>query len=218
MTKARVAIFLSANLGKRMKICMILFMGLFCLFLQSCYFFTPPIEDPIIEDRVGLVFREETSTLAITPERRLLILNLQTNRFCAEPPAEVAQNISSALLIALKPPKSEASMELAKTLGTSAKQLFFRTQGIQFLRDVAYYYCQMYVNGAMDGATYLQKFESIIPIAEMLIKQEIPNIPKYMYDKPDKPSPPPIPRSQTDGSSQSTQPSGSTKAPGQKKK
>jgi hypothetical protein len=191
MTKTRIDVLLSANLRGKMKICRILFIVLFCLFLQACYFFTAPMENPVIEDRVGLVFREHTSTLAITPDRRLLILDLNTNRFCAEPPAEVAQNISGALRAALK--YKEVGVDVAKTLATAEKQLFFRSQGIQFFRDAAYYYCQLYLNGAIDEKSYVEKLGLLIPDTVNLIKQEIPYIPLYKYDTPPPLSGPIIP-------------------------
>lgn len=65
--------------------------------LSGCAVFTPPLEHPVIEEKLNRSFIDDTSavgTISLTPERRVVLVQFQNNRFCAEAPTEVGSNIS----------------------------------------------------------------------------------------------------------------------------
>lgn len=185
MARTRTEVLLPGNLTKRIKHCRIFLILFFGFFLQVCCVFHPPAHNRVTEDRVALSFPDEPGTLAITPEARLVILNLDKNRFCADPPPELSHNMSSDVQAALKyRERGTPDSEAPNTVESSEKELLFRTQGVQFFRDAAYYYCQLYLTSVIDKAGYLEKIESLIPIANELIKQEIPYLSLRSKDIP----------------------------------
>ena len=143
---------------------------------SGCAMLTPPKEQPIIEDKLG-----DTRTLAITPERRVVLVS--ASKFCAEPSPDVAESLTSSVKAlaeaAVKKGDAQsvtASLQLAKEFSTSINTLFVRSQGVQFFRDGAYTYCQAYHNGAINQQKFDALMTDLMEKSNALISQEIPSI------------------------------------------
>ncbi len=151
--------------------------------LQGCALFTSPKEQPVIEDTIGDRFtdwgRNKVGTLATTPERRVVVVKMPDNKFCAEPSPDVAESLTSAfnLIASAKTQTSaDAQLNLAKSLATTAKTIFVRSQGVQLFRDGLYSLCQANLNGTISDAQYKDMFEQLLTTADKLIGAEIPTI------------------------------------------
>jgi hypothetical protein len=121
-----------------------------------------------------------------------VIVNLKTRKFCAEPPPDVAENVSSQFALALKASanvqdkvQADAVLESARTLARAIQQLGRRTQGMQLFRDGMYNLCQGYVNEAMDQKTYVELFNKLMITSANLIGQEIPHLTVQDYASKD---------------------------------
>lgn len=160
---------------------------LFLLFLAAalsgCAMFTSPKEQPVIEDRATNWFNiEKIGVLSTTAERREVIFKFPNNQFCAEPPPDVAEALSSNLTLLLKGSASNtakagevtAQLEAAKSLATSIRPLFRRSQGAQFLRDGLFNLCQAYLNGAICKEQYVELYRELLTKSQCLITREIP--------------------------------------------
>ncbi|MBL4760565.1 MAG: hypothetical protein JKY80_06920 [Mariprofundaceae bacterium] len=60
------------------------------LLLQSCS--SAFFNRPVIEDKLG---NSSIRTLAITADRKIMVVNSETQRFCAEPPQDFGQAIKA---------------------------------------------------------------------------------------------------------------------------
>lgn len=155
---------------------------------SGCSFLISPAELPIIEDHSH---SGRVTTLATIPSRRLVILTEQKKNsgnimICAEPSADVSDNIVSSFSAAIKAPATseKASVEMARSLSSTAEHLFTRTQGLQFYRDGMYNLCQALVNRAIDGKMFRKKADDLLNKATTLMLAEIP----YLHSvKPKKP-------------------------------
>jgi hypothetical protein len=144
------------------------------LFIQGCglSWFADPMQQPIIEDKLGSTgFR----TLSTTSSRRVVIFNQQSKRLCAEPPPDVADNLTSAFATALEGSNGTvgAKAEISKAFASTATQLFQRSQGVQLYRDGMYSLCQAYLNGIIDGKVLLIKMDELLEKCKELIEAEI---------------------------------------------
>ena len=142
--------------------------------LSACSWFTPPLEKPVIQKQItkGALLRPGDSalgTLSLTAERRAVFLNFQSNRFCAEPPPDVAQTIISKLEAMLT--KEKAS--LSKEISTDIVSLLARPVGIQFERDLLNSLCILYANYAIDGTEVQMRFDRIMELSASLLEKEI---------------------------------------------
>jgi hypothetical protein len=163
------------------------------LSIQGCSFFTNPKEQPIIEDKLGSSgFR----TLATTPERRVVIFNQSAHKFCAEPPADVADNLASSFASALEGSDGsvKAKAEISKAFASTAKQLFQRSQGVQLYRDGMYSLCQTFINGAIGPGELAQMQATLLEKSSKLIAKEIPYLPYLKADNIQMPVAPPPPK------------------------
>lgn len=145
--------------------------------LAACSAFTPPKEKPVIEDHVG----DRIGTLATTAERRMVLVDLKKDHFCAEPSPDVAEAINSSIRAAAEASakatsgnEAKISGEIAKTLATSINTLFVRTQGIQLFRDGSFALCQARMNGDIKDNAYATRFDALLEKAVELIKAELP--------------------------------------------
>jgi hypothetical protein len=151
--------------------------------------FTPPMKQPIIEDKLGSTgFR----TLATTPERRIVIFTKDERKFCAEPSADVTNNLTSAFAAALEGSDGtiEAKATISKAFASTAKQLFQRSQGVQLYRDGMYSLCQSFLNGVINAGELKQMQTDLLEKSSALIAKEIPYLP---YMKGDNAPPPVLP-------------------------
>ena len=179
-----------------MRILTIMVLSCGVLATQGCGLsrFVNPMEQPIIEDRLG---KSGFRTLSTTSSRRVVIFDQNSHKICAEPPPDVADNLTSAFATALKGADGtvEAKAEISKAFANTAKQLFQSSQGIRLYRDGMYNYCQLYLNGAIDSKTLLEKQDSLLEKTSGLIDKEIPFLPYIKADNVTTPAlPPPTPK------------------------
>jgi len=165
------------------------------LSIQGCGLscFTNPMEQPIIEDKVGSSgFR----TLSTTSGRRVVIFNQDSHRLCAEPPPDVADNLTSAFAAALQGSDGtvKAKAEISKAFASTVKQLFQRSQGVQLYRDGMYSLCQSYMNGAIQPSELSERQAALLETSSRLIEKEIPFLPYLKADDVPAPTLPPTPK------------------------
>lgn len=156
--------------------------------LAGCSYLTPPIERPVVEDHSG-----HLGTFTMVAERRMVLTkrvykdsspeSAYESKFCAEPPPDATQSIASVLTAAFKgsasgaETKPELAADLSKSLETTAKSLFQRSQGVQLFRDGLYSLCQAHLNGAITAAQYDAQYSALLTAATDVIKKEIDKSP-----------------------------------------
>lgn len=143
-----------------------------------------PKEQPVIEDHATNWFNvQKMGIFSTTAERREVIIKFPDNKFCAEPPPDVAESLVTSLsLLAQGSAKDETSrevtarLEATKSLATSIRTLFTRSQGAQFLRDGLFHLCQAYLNHAITEAEYVALYKEVLTESKFLIWKEIPDM------------------------------------------
>lgn len=161
-----------------------------CAHLESDQF------KPVVEDKVGSKNVDSNDkrvgTLATVAQRRLALIRFEDGRFCAEPPPDATDNISSSLSAAVSGGTQNitAGAQLASAFATLAKQLFYRSQGIQLYRDGMFALCNAYLNKAVDEPTFRQKHDELLKVARELILAEIPHLANIKSDTSGSPTPP----------------------------
>ncbi|WP_152551439.1 hypothetical protein [Polycyclovorans algicola] len=159
--------------------------AVFTALLSGCAAFIAPSDYPVIEDKLNRSFIDDegaVSTLSVTPERRVIIANHQTKRFCAEAPTEVGLDVSKLASLAAKLEKpGELSAALSAVLASSRQNsvLNKRTQGLQLFLATSYFVCQMYMNEAITNEQLLEIQLKAINAVGPLIDKEIP----YLYEQ-----------------------------------
>ena len=73
--------------------------------------------------------------------------------------------------------KPEVSIEFAKSLETTVKSLFQRSQGVQLFRDGLYNLCQAHLNGAITATQYHDNYNKLLMKASEVIKDEVEKMP-----------------------------------------
>lgn len=155
------------------------------MFISGCAFFTPPLERPVIEDKLNPAWLSPgtVGTLSLTPERRVVLVNFATERFCAEAPTEVGIDLSKILSASgSADATSQGNIALGLLIGSSSGNTVLnkRSQAVQLFLANSYYTCQMYLNGAISGeqlvTLQLETLNSIAPVLEkelpLLYKEE----------------------------------------------
>lgn len=152
----------------------------------------------IVEDKVG-----HYRTLAVTSERRVIMFNDAKNRYCAEPPPDVAQNISSALSFGVKATAgklpADVEAEYTKALAVAAQRLMNRSQGLQLYRDGMYYLCQAFINEGVSVDGFVKQSESLLKTSEDLIRHEITISNGRINMSPSDSTPPSLPETPAAG-------------------
>lgn len=162
--------------------------GAVCAALSGCSFLTAPIERPVVEDHSG-----HLGTFAMVAERRMVLTkrvykdssaeSAYESKFCAEPPPDATQSIASVLTAAFKgsasgaQTKPELAADMSKSLETTAKSLFQRSQGVQLFRDGLYSLCQAHLNGAITAEQYNTQYSALLKAAAEVINEEIKKSP-----------------------------------------
>lgn len=146
--------------------------------LQACSHFTPPMERPVIEEKLNSRFMTSAAvgTLSLTPDRRVVLVNFDTNRFCAEAPTEVGSDLSRVLQATAEadvPAEVKAKIGLATAIVSSNSVLNKRTQGMQLFLANSYFVCQMYMNKAINETQLLQYQMTVFNSAASLIEKEL---------------------------------------------
>jgi hypothetical protein len=150
--------------------------------LSGCAMFTSPKEQPVIEDHVQNWFGvEKVGVLSTTAERREVIFKFPGNKFCAEPPPDVAESLTSSLRVLAEGTAKDktnidatARIEVAKTLATAVQSLFRRSQGSQLFRDGSFNLCQAYLNGTINEGEYVKLYEELLKTSKDLVIAELP--------------------------------------------
>jgi len=162
-----------------------LFLAVLVAALPGCALFSSPKEQPITEDHAHANWfgYAKVNVFSSTAERRMVIAKFPENRFCAEPPPDVAESLASSLSMlaqgsAKNATAAEASarLEATRTLGTSIRSLFTRSQGMQFMRDGLYHLCQAYLNQVITAAEYIALYKELLTESKALIVQELPDM------------------------------------------
>ena len=181
----------------------VLLVTVLLVLLSGCAsYFTP--RPPIVEDRVGVWGKEKVGTLATAPDYRVVYVLLDREaRLCAEAPADAGAQFGATFAAALTTPTGGAaplSAEARAGLAVAMKQLFKRSQGVQFYRDGMFALCNMYLNGALTKEEYVSELKELGNLAASLIKEEIPYLEKLTLDPitvPTAPTPPEVKKSST---------------------
>lgn len=165
--------------------------------LNGCGAFSPPKAKPVIEDTIEGGNSNRVGVLATTPERRVVIVKMPQNLFCAEPPADAAENVSAALAViaeaAAKGNLSELQLGTATTLATTVKQLFQRSQGVQLYRDGSFMLCTAYLNGILSQSQFVERHTKLLDVVAPLIAAEIPHLHIRHFDETTVPGTPAVP-------------------------
>ncbi len=95
----------------------------------------------------------EIGVYATDSSKRVIMADMDNGRFCAEPPPETQMESESSfrllLQAAIDSESDTGKVEAYRALSEKAKQLYRRSHSVQLYRDVSYYLCQSYVNGAL---------------------------------------------------------------------
>ncbi|WP_018930274.1 hypothetical protein [Pseudomonas umsongensis] len=150
--------------------------------LSGCTLFTPPLQQPVIQASLSpkLNGNAAVGTLSLTPDRRVVLVNYESNRFCAEAPTEVGTDLSRVMQAAAEadvPAEVKAKIGAVAALASSNSVLNRRTQGMQLFLSNSYFVCQMYMNKAINEEQLLRYQLEVFNSASKLIEAELP----YMY-------------------------------------
>jgi hypothetical protein len=136
------------------------------------------MEKPVIEDRIqsGYFGPVSIGILSLTPERRTVLYNFKTRRFCAENPTEVGIDLASAQKFVAGldlATKGSAELGIALAAASSNQVLNRRTQGMQLFQASSFTFCQMYLNGAISEEKFLETQLLLLSTAATLIEKEL---------------------------------------------
>jgi hypothetical protein len=72
---------------------------------------------------------------------------------------------------------------VAASIATVAKQLFYRSQGLQLYRDGMFSLCNAYLNGVVkNGEEFLKQQDKLLDVVKELIHEEIPHLANIKAD------------------------------------
>jgi hypothetical protein len=144
--------------------------------------FGDPSTNPVIEDAVGRWFQETVGTLAVKADRRIIVVRLDKEaRFCAEPPPDVAENLTKELAVVMeaqaKAPQSgiggSGKLDLKDNLTTKIQELVKRTQGVDIYRTGMYALCQHFLNEGLTPSDLRASSDQLLITARELILKEL---------------------------------------------
>jgi hypothetical protein len=154
--------------------------------LSGCTLFTDPLKQPVIEDHTdnGWFSKDKMTVFSTTAARREVIVKFPDNKFCAEPPPDVAESLTSSIAVAAQgsakaqpgSPEFTASIEAVKTLATSIRTLFTRSQGVQLFRDGLFHLCQAYLNHGIKEPEYVALYNDLLKKSLELVEKELPDM------------------------------------------
>jgi len=170
-------------------------MGCFvCIFTSGCgsSFWSARESNPVIYDYVAPnVFTDTTlNVLATTASRRIVLIKQGPGESivsCAEAPPDVAEAFSAAVAagldqsIALEQGSdtkvgARSAGNFLREAATAVAPLLYRTQGLQFYRDVQYSLCIDLLSGRLKEEEYNKKKENLFHKSLALIKIEVPQM------------------------------------------
>ena len=148
--------------------------------VSGCTAFTSPMQQPVIEEKLGRSFIDDTNaigTLSLTPERRVVLSNFSKGKFCAEAPTEVGIDISQLIEAPAKAKDGtgkEIGLGAVVASAYSNSVLNRRTQGVQLFQTNAYFLCQMYMNDAISKEQLIRAHLQLLNTASQIIMAELP--------------------------------------------
>ena len=154
------------------------------ILLQGCS--SPFLNRPVIEDKVGKPWYSSSKgigTLAITAERKVVVMNFKNNRFCTEPPQDFGQAIKAMaeIIAAYKREKPKdalgtshnADLSFKNSMETTLKEVAKQPYGIMFLRYQSAFLCQMFANNALSKDDYLDFADKTMNQANEILGKEV---------------------------------------------
>lgn len=143
----------------------------------------------VIEDKTGSTGADgidhRVGTLALVAERRMALVKFSDGTFCSEPPPDAVDSLSSAVTAALSGQSthtSSLSANATASLSSYAKQLFYRSQGLQLYRDGAFALCTLSLNRKISNEVLVAEFDKLLTITSNLIAAEIPELKSIKAD------------------------------------
>lgn len=145
--------------------------------------FADPKTNPVIEDYVN-VDRGIIATFATTAERRMVLVNTiegdDYGKFCAEPPADVAESIAASLQAAITAAattpagqSAEAGAEFGRNIATAIQMLGQRSQGLTLYRDASFQLCALLLNKFINQDIFVSLYREIRNSSIELIRLEL---------------------------------------------
>jgi hypothetical protein len=167
-----------------------------CLLISGCAYYLTP-RPPVMERKLGRPGHESIGALATAADYRMVYVGINPKtKMCAEPPPDAAGQFAAQFAAAMKGlslQDQKLSAETQASMALSMKQLFRRSQGVQFYRDGVFALCNMHLNGQIDGPQYVASEQALREAAAALIYREIPFLSKISYDPIAAPGlPPPV--------------------------
>jgi len=130
-----------------------------------------------MERKLGRPGAESIGALATAADYRVVYVRIGEGKICAEPPPDAAGQFAAVIAAAISGPleKQTVSADAQAGMALSMKQLFKRTQGVQFYRDGLFALCNLYMNDVIDNKQYLTEVQALRLSAKSLIESEIQN-------------------------------------------
>lgn len=134
------------------------------IFFTGCGNLKDYLTRPVIEDDLeGVV-----STASLSADRRTVIVKLigqEAGKFCAEPPPDVAQNLTSSIEATLKATipkvKIEGEGEYKETVAREIVVLAKRTVLLDIYRTGTYSLCQFHLNKGINPNELITRFDAL---------------------------------------------------------
>ena len=169
---------------------------------SSCGTFTYPEHKPVIEDALKTSFFGEATMgiLAVTPERRMVIQEHKSGKFCAEYPTDVGVDLSNAMQLVTSaeiPDKVKAELSLAMASASNNRVLNKRSYSLQLFLSASYALCQAGLNSNLTDERYIQEQAHIFDTTALLLAREIDNRTPTAADQPASQPPAPSVQSAT---------------------
>jgi len=143
-----------------------------CASTLNAHYNRDVVEDNLSSKR-SKANKGELAMLSLTSQRRVIISDLEKQRFCSESPPESADNIASSLSAAFQSALNQkgtidasANLQLADSFSSSVSQLYRRSHYVQLFRDVAFQLCVDSINTSTTEShskTLLTILDKIIP-------------------------------------------------------
>lgn len=138
---------------------------LFLTFLTGCSSTMKSFYDrAVVEDSVG----GAVGVLSVTAARRMALIRLEgqnRGKFCAEPPPDVSENVSTTLDAAIKAKLANSPVDIdgtiKDTLKVEAVVLAKRTALLDVYRTGTYSLCQYHLNGAISDTEIIAGFKEL---------------------------------------------------------
>lgn len=149
------------------------------LLLGGCQALQGLGQPTIAEESIGASEGSGLGTMAITPDRRLILTNIATGQFCAEPPAEAAEEITSAIAAALSAGDDDttSSTALATSVSENVQFLYQRAHTLQLFRDAAFYLCVNAINQGENPTqaqtNYGEAVQNLVKTLQEPLREEI---------------------------------------------